>query len=74
MKKNNDMLKKLIKNFGYIDLCKIIFKIIKIIILNVLMFFFFNKSYFLILEIDVMFLVDRGWKLMDFFGICVSFV
>lgn len=54
------MLKKLIKNFGYIDLCKIIFKIIKIIILNVLMFFFFNKSYFLILEIDVMFLVDRG--------------
>lgn len=68
------MLKKLIKNFGYIDLCKIIFKIIKIIILNVLMFFFFNKSYFLILEIDVMFLVDRGWKLMDFFGICVSFV
>lgn len=54
------MLKNLIKNFGYIDLCKIIFKIIKIIILNVLMFFFFNKSYFLILEIDVMFLVDRG--------------
>lgn len=74
MKKNNDMLKKLIKNFGYIDLCKIIFKIIKINNLNVLMFFFFNKSYFLILEIDVMFLVDRGWKFMDFFGICVSFV
>lgn len=68
------MLKKLIKKFGYIDLCKIIFKIIKINNLNVLMFFFFNKSYFLILEIDVMFLVDRGWKLMDFFGICVSFV
>lgn len=29
MKKNNDMLKKLIKNFGYIDLCKIILKLLK---------------------------------------------
>lgn len=40
------MLKKLIKNFGYIDLCKIIFKIIKIIILNVLMLFFLIRVIF----------------------------
>lgn len=38
------MLKKTqkTKNPGYIDLCKIIFKIIKIIILNVSMSSFFN--------------------------------
>lgn len=64
--------KKNPKNPGNIDLCKIIFKIIKIIILNVSMSSFFNKSYLLILETDAMSLADRGRKLMDFPGICVS--
>lgn len=75
MKKKNNMLKKPKKNPknpGNIDLCKIIFKIIKIIILNVSMSSFFNKSYLLILETDAMSLADRGRKLMDFPGICVS--
>lgn len=38
LKKEN----KKTKNPGYIDLCKIVFKIIKIIILNVSMSSFFN--------------------------------